>query len=118
LHEIKNDGCRAFFKDGRDVRLVSRIKRRSITRNYLMSKSLPADCLILDPKLLRWTKKASLRYQLLQLFKKSGDVPLVNYVLDLLFLEGKRSASRTAERQVQPPGSGAQEGIRKYPSLW
>ena len=40
-------------------------------------------------------------FQLLQLFKSSGDVPLVYYVFDLLFLEGKdlRNQPLTARRK-------------------
>jgi bifunctional non-homologous end joining protein LigD len=37
LYEVKFDGYRALaFKDGKDVRLISRNKRRSITHYWLM----------------------------------------------------------------------------------
>ena len=37
LYEIKFDGYRALaFKEGKDMRLVSRNKKRSITHNCLM----------------------------------------------------------------------------------
>src|SRR6516165_4608144 len=41
-------------------------------------------------------------FQLLQLFKSSGDVPLVYYVFDLLFLEGKdlRNQPLNARRKL------------------
>jgi bifunctional non-homologous end joining protein LigD len=52
-------------------------------------KLLPADRVILDGEIAALDEKGRSSFQLLQLFKSSGDVPLVYYVFDLLFLEGK-----------------------------
>jgi bifunctional non-homologous end joining protein LigD len=53
-------------------------------------------------KLPHLTRKAALRSKLLQLFKSSGNVPLVYYVFDLLFVEGKdlRKEPLTARRKL------------------
>jgi bifunctional non-homologous end joining protein LigD len=42
-----------------------------------------------DGEIAALDAKGRSSFQLLQLFKKSGDVPLVYYVFDLLFLEDK-----------------------------
>jgi bifunctional non-homologous end joining protein LigD len=52
-------------------------------------KSLSAERVILDGEIAALDEKGRSSFQLLQLFKKSGDVPLVYYVFDLLFLEDK-----------------------------
>ena len=52
-------------------------------------KKLPAERLILDGEIAALDDKRRSSFQLLQLFKRSGDVPLVYQVFDLLFLDGK-----------------------------
>src|SRR5262245_30803961 len=104
LYEIKFDGYRALaFKDGKDVRLVSRNKKAFDDPQLVDSlKSMPADRVILDGEIAALDEKGRSSFQLLQLFKSSGDVPLVYYVFDLLFLDGKdlRSRSLTTRRQA------------------
>jgi ATP-dependent DNA ligase len=104
LYEIKHDGYRALaFKDGKDVHLVSRNKK---TFNYpqLLEalKSLPAYRVMLDGEIAALDEKGRSSFQLLQLFKSSGDVPLVYYAFDLLSLEGKhlRKEPLTARRKL------------------
>jgi bifunctional non-homologous end joining protein LigD len=91
LYEIKHDGYRALaFKESKDVRLVSRNKKAFGYPQLLDAlKSLPAERVILDGEITALDEKGRSSFQLLQLFKKSGDVPLVYYVFDLLSLEGK-----------------------------
>jgi bifunctional non-homologous end joining protein LigD len=91
LYEIKHDGYRALaFKDGKEVRLVSRNKKVFDYPQLLDAlKKLPAERLILDGEIAAFDEKGRSSFQLLQLFKRSGDVPLVYYVFDLLSLEGK-----------------------------
>src|SRR6516162_10195330 len=91
LYEIKFDGHRALaFKDGKDVCLVSRNKKAFDYPQLLDAlKKLPADRVILDGEIAALDEKGRSSFQLLQMFKSSGDVPLVYYVFDLLSLEGK-----------------------------
>src|SRR5215831_4458291 len=91
LYEIKHDGYRALaFKDGKDVRLVSRNKKPFDYPQLLEGlKLLPAERVVLDGEIAALDEKGRSSFQLLQLFKSSGDVPLVYYVFDLLSLEGK-----------------------------
>jgi len=93
LYEIKFDGYRALaFKDGKDVRLVSRNKKAFDYPQLLDAlKLLPAERVVLDGEIAALDEEDCSSFQLLQLFKSSGDVPLVYYVFDLLFLERKRS---------------------------
>src|SRR5262245_8801134 len=104
LYEIKFDGYRALaFKDGKDVRLVSRNKKAFDDPQLVDSlKKLPADRVILDGEIAALDEKGRSSFQLLQLFKSSGDVPLVCYVFDLLFLEGKdlRNQPLSARRKL------------------
>jgi len=91
LYEIKHDGYRALaFKDGKDVRLVSR-NRKAFDYPQLLDalKLLPAKRVILDGEIAALDEKGRSSFQLLQMFKSSGNVPLLYYVFDLLFLEGK-----------------------------
>jgi bifunctional non-homologous end joining protein LigD len=91
LFEIKHDGYRALaFKDGKEVRLVSR-NGKAFDYPLLLEalKKLPAEGVILDGEIAALDEKGRSSFQLLQLFKRSGGVPLVYYVFDLLFLEGK-----------------------------
>src|SRR5262245_8519698 len=104
LYEIKHDGYRALaFKDGKDVRLVSRNKKAFDYPQLVDSlKSIPANRVILDGEIATLDEKGRSSFQLLQLFKSSGGVPLVYYVFDLLFLEGKdlRQEPLSARRKL------------------
>jgi len=79
LYEIKFDGYRALaFKDSKDVRLVSRNKKGFDYPQLLDAlKKLPADRVILDGEIAALDEKGRSSFQLLQMFKSSGDVPLV-----------------------------------------
>ena len=104
LYEIKHDGYRAVaFKEGKEVRLVSR-NNKALDYPQLVSalKLLPADRAILDGEIAALDEKGRSSFQLLQLFKSSGDVPLVYYVFDLLFLEGKDLRNRPLTRTRVP----------------
>ena len=104
LYEIKHDGYRALaFKDGKDVRLVSRNEKAFDYPQLLDAlKLLPAERVILDGEIAALDEKGRSSFQLLQMFKSSGDVPLVYYVFDLLFLEGKdlRKEPLSARRKL------------------
>ena len=91
VYEIKFDGYRALaLKEGKDVRLVSRNKKAFDYPQLLAAlKKLPADSVILDGEIAALDEIGRSSFQLLQLFKKSGNVPLVYYIFDLLSLEGK-----------------------------
>jgi bifunctional non-homologous end joining protein LigD len=91
LYEIKHDGYRALvFKEGKEVHLVSRNKKAFDYPQLLDSlRKLAPQHLILDGEIAALDEKGRSSFQLLQLFKKSGDVPLVFYVFDLLFLGEK-----------------------------
>ena len=91
LYEIKFDGYRALaFKDGKNVRLVSRNKKAFDYPQLLDAlKLLPAEHFILDGEIAALDEKGRSSFQLLQIFKSSGNVPLVYFVFDLLFLDGK-----------------------------
>jgi hypothetical protein len=91
------------FKDGKDVRLVSRNKKAF---DYLQLidalKLLPAERVILDGEIAALDEKGRSSFQLLQLFKSSGGIPLVYFAFDLLFLEGKdlRKEPLSARRKL------------------
>ena len=91
VYEIKHDGYRALaFKDGKEERLIARNKKVFDYPQLLDSlKKLPAGRVILDGEIAALDEKGRSSFQLLQLFKKSGGIPLVYYVFDVLFLEGK-----------------------------
>jgi|SRR6516164_4327065 len=91
LYEINFDGYRALvFKNGKDVRLVSRNQKVFDYPQLLNAlKLLPAECFTLAGEIAALDEQGRSSFQLLQLFKSSGDVPLVDYVFDILFLEGK-----------------------------
>jgi bifunctional non-homologous end joining protein LigD len=104
IYDIKFDGYRALaFKEGKDVRLISRNKK---VFDYPLLvdalKLLPAERVILDGEIAALDEKGRSSFQLLQLFKSSGNVPLVYYVFDLLFLKGKdlRGKPLSARRQM------------------
>jgi bifunctional non-homologous end joining protein LigD len=97
LYEIKHDGYRALaFTDSKDVRLVSRNKKAFDYPQLVDAlRKLPAERAILDGEIAALDEKGRSSFQLLQLFKKSADVPLVYYVFDLLSLEGKDLRNQT-----------------------
>ena len=92
LYEIKHDGYRALaFKDGKDVRLISR-KNKPFNYPELVGslKLLAVQQVILDGEIATLDEKGRSSFQLLQDYKSSEQrVPLVYYVFDLPFLEGK-----------------------------
>src|SRR5215472_92816 len=104
LYEIKFDGYRALaFKEGRDLRLVSRNKKAFDYPQLLDAlRKLPAEQLILDGEIAALDEKGRSSFQLLQRFKSSGNVPLVYYVFDLVFLDGKdlRKEPLTTRRKL------------------
>src|SRR6516165_5175276 len=104
LYEIKFDGYRALaFKDGKDVHLVSRNKKAFDYPQLLGAlKLLPAERVILDGEIAALDEKGRSSFQLLQIFKSSGDVPLVYFAFDLLFLDGKdlREERLSARRKL------------------
>jgi hypothetical protein len=83
LYEIKHDGYRALaFKDGKDVRLVSRNKKAFDYPQLLEAlKLLPAERVTLDGEIVSM-RKGALRSSFSKYFKSSGAVPLV-YLLCL-----------------------------------
>src|ERR1700751_3492062 len=104
LYEIKHDGYRALaFKDGKDVRLISRNKK-AFDYPLLVDvlRLLPAEHAILDGEIAALDEQGRSSFQLLQMFKSSGDVPLVYYAFDLLFLGGKdfRKQPLSARRKL------------------
>src|SRR6201998_3543088 len=104
LYEIKFDGYRALaFKDGKDVRLISRNKK-AFDYPLLVDvlRLLPAEHVILDGEIAALDEKGRSSFQLLQMFKSAGDVPLVYYAFDLLFLDGQdlRGKPLSARRQM------------------
>jgi bifunctional non-homologous end joining protein LigD len=107
LYEVKLDGYRALaFKDSKDVRLVSR-NNKSLNYPQLLDalKALSADHVILDGEIVALDEKGRSYFQQLQVFKSSGDVPLVYYAFDLLFSEGKdlRLADLRSPSGIQSP---------------
>jgi len=104
LYEIKFDGYRALaFKDGKDVRLVSRNQKAFDYPQLLEAlKLLPAERVILDGEIAALDKKGRSSFQPFQIFKSSGNVPLVYFVFDLLFLDGKdlREQRLSARRKL------------------
>jgi bifunctional non-homologous end joining protein LigD len=105
LYEVKLDGYRALcFKDGKEVRLISR-NNKPLNYPQLLDalKALPADHVILDGEIVALDEKGRSSFQLLQIYKSSEKrVPLVYYVFDLLFLEGKdlRNEPLSARRKL------------------
>jgi len=91
------------FKDGKDARLVSRNKKAFDYPQLVDAlKKLPAERAIVDGEIAALDAKGRSSFQLLQLFKRSGDVPLVYYVFDLLSLEDKdlRNQPLSARRKA------------------
>src|SRR5262245_41646047 len=65
-------------------------------------KKLPAERVIVDGEIAALDEKGRSSFQLFQMFKSSGGVPLVYYVFDLLFLDGEdlRNEPLTARRKL------------------
>jgi len=104
LYEIKHDGYRALaFKEGKDVRLVSR-NNKPLTYSELLDslKLLAVEQVVLDGEIAALDEKGRSSFQLLQMFKSSGGVPLVYYAFDMLSLEGKdlRDQPLSARRKL------------------
>jgi bifunctional non-homologous end joining protein LigD len=104
IYEVKLDGYRALaFKDGKAVRLISR-NNKPFNYPQLIDalKGLRSKQVVLDGEIAALDEKGRSSFQLLQLFKSSGDVPLVYYVFDLLFLDGKdlRGQPLSARRKL------------------
>jgi bifunctional non-homologous end joining protein LigD len=82
LYEVKLDGYRALaFKDGKEVRLVSR-NQKAFNYPQLLDalKSLPAEHMILDGEIVALDEKGRSSFQLLQVFKSSEQrVPLSTF---------------------------------------
>jgi bifunctional non-homologous end joining protein LigD len=100
LYEIKHDGYRALaFKEGKNVRLKKAFDYPQLLEAL---KLLPADRVVLDGEIAALDEKGRSSFQLLQIFKSSGGIPLVYYVFDILFLEGKdlRGEPLTARRKL------------------
>src|SRR5262245_55611028 len=92
LYEVKLDGYRALaFKDGKDVRLMSR-NNKPLNYPQLVDslKHLAVEHVILDGEIVALDEKGRSSFQVLQDYKSSEQrVPLVYYVFDLLFVDGK-----------------------------
>jgi len=85
------------------VQLVSRNQKAFYYPQLLDAlKLLSAEHFILDGEIAALDDKGRSSFQLLQLFKRSGCVPLVHFVFDLLFLEGKdlRNQPLSARRKL------------------
>ena len=98
LYEIKFDGYRALaFKDGKDVRLVSRNNKAFDYPQLLDAlKKLPTDRVILDGEIVALDEKGRSSFQLLNYSK----VPEVSrYVFDLLFLEERPPQATLSARR-------------------
>lgn len=81
LYEIKFDGYRALaFKDGKEVRLISRNSKEFNYPQLLDAlKLLPANHVVLDGEIVALDEKGRSSFQLLQMFKSSEQrVPLAN----------------------------------------
>src|SRR6516225_11338359 len=104
IYEIKFDGYRALaFKEGKDVRLVSRNQKAFDYPQLLDALNLlPAERVILDGEIAALDEKGRSSFQLLQIFKSPGNVPLVYFAFDLLFLDGKdlRKQRLSARRKL------------------
>src|SRR4029077_15309918 len=123
LYEIKHDGYRALaFKDGKNVRLVSRNNKEFNYPQLLDAlKALPAKHVVLDGEIAALDEKGRSSFQLLQVYKSSEQrVPLIYYVFDLLFLDGKdlRKEPLSARRKLlggvlkkAPPSIRISEGL-------
>ena len=89
--------------NGKDVRLVSRNQKVFDYRQLLDAlKLLPAEHFVLDGEIAALDEKGRPSFQPLQIFKSSGNVPLVCFAFDLLFLDGKdlREQSLSARRKL------------------
>jgi bifunctional non-homologous end joining protein LigD len=110
LYEIKHDGYRALaFKDGKDVRLVSRNEKEFDYPQLVDAlRKLPVERAILDGEIAALDEKGRSSFQLLQLFKKSGDVPLTLLRLRSAFPGWERSPRTATQRQAESVGQCSQ----------
>jgi len=77
------------------VRLVSRNEKAFDYPQLLDAlKLLPPERVILDGEIVALDEKGRSSFQLLQIFKSSGDVPSVYFAFDLFSLEGKDPRER------------------------
>ena len=92
LYEIKFDGYRALaFKEGKDVRLVSR-NNEPLNYPQLLDalKKLPVDRVVLDGEIAALDEQGRSSFQLLQARELSGQrPPIFYYVFDMIQLDGK-----------------------------
>jgi bifunctional non-homologous end joining protein LigD len=105
LYEVKFDGYRALtFKDGKDVRLISRNNKPFNYPQVLDSlKLLAVEQVILDGEIVALDEQGRSSFQLLQVYKSSQQsVPLVYYVFDLIFVDGQdlRKEPLSARRKL------------------
>src|SRR6516162_4401267 len=124
LYEVKLDGYRALaFKDGKDVRLISRNNKPLNYPQVLDSlKLLAVEHVVLDGEIVALDEKGRSSFQLLQDYKSSEQrVPLVYYVFDLLFAGGKdlRKEPLSTRRKLlvdilkkSPPNIRVSEGLQ------
>jgi bifunctional non-homologous end joining protein LigD len=120
LYEVKLDGYRALaFKDGKEVRLISRNNKPLNYPGLLDSlKLLALEQVVLDGEIVALDEKGRSSFQLLQVYKSSKQcVPLVYYVFDLLFVDGKdlRKEPLSARRKLLADFS--QKSASEYPAL-
>src|SRR5690606_6677169 len=92
IFEIKWDGYRAIAEVAGDkTRLYSRnglnfADEYAIIFEQLLQLKLNA---VLDGEIVALDENGVASFQLLQQYRKSGDVPLVYYVFDILYLDGQ-----------------------------
>jgi len=92
LYEVKHDGYRSVaFKDGKDVQLIWRNNKPLNYPQLIDSHTLLSlEQVILDGEIVALDEKGRSSFQLLQVYRSSEQrVPLVYYVFDLLFSEGR-----------------------------
>jgi bifunctional non-homologous end joining protein LigD len=119
LYEVKLDGYRATaFKDGEDVRLVSR-NQKDFNYPQLLDalKLLSADRVTLDGEIAALDENGRSSFQLLQVFKRSGGVPLVYYAFDLLFVDKKDLRKKPLLARRKLLADILKRSASKYPAL-
>ena len=113
------------FKDGKDVRLISRNNKPLTYPQVLDSlKLLAVEHVVLDGEIVALDEKGRSSFQLLQDYKSSEQrVPLVNYVFDLQFVDGKdlRKEPLSTRRKLlvdilkkSPPNIRVSEGLKGF----
>jgi bifunctional non-homologous end joining protein LigD len=120
LYEVKFDGYRALaFKDSKNVRLISRNNKPFNYPQVLDSlKLLAFEQVILDGEIVALDAKGRSSFQLLQIYKSSEQrVPLVYYVFDLLFVDGKDLREEPLSARRKTPCRHSQKSASEYPAL-